>query len=177
MQTIVLKQPDIEPISLDEAKNYLQIDHNCDDHVLSNIIQSAREYVEQFINKAFITQTRQIVITAQAGRKKRYFLGSAPFLHLVSSVTLNDKPFTNYHLITGIGQAMLCLHAPLHENDLMKVTFTCGFGDKPENVPAIFKQAILIKISEMYNHRSGAAFSSRSYLKDLLASYQMLRLA
>lgn len=37
----------------------------------------------------------------------------------------------------------------------VKITFICGYGDNAENVPLAIRQAILLIVSELYDHRSG----------------------
>lgn len=46
-----------EPISLDEAKNYLKIDFDTEDTLLAEMITSAREQAELFCNRSFVPKT------------------------------------------------------------------------------------------------------------------------
>lgn len=56
----VTQEPGSEPISLDLAKSHLRVDHNDDDEVIYILIQTAREMVEQRIQRSLITQTRTL---------------------------------------------------------------------------------------------------------------------
>ncbi len=175
MHTEIVRKPLIEPVTLEEVKDYLHIEHDTEDNLLAHFIQSAREYIEEFVGRAFMTQVRRVTFLGQRGRRKRYFLSSAPFLNLEGPVLLNGQPYQAYHLIKGMGQAMLCLHYPLQENDQLAVTFSCGYGENPQDVPTLYRHAILIKVGELYHNRSGTAKADTSYLRDLLAHTQSLR--
>lgn len=54
----VTTEPTSEPISLIQAKTHLHVDHDDEDQLISILIQSAREIVEQKTNRSLITQTR-----------------------------------------------------------------------------------------------------------------------
>lgn len=53
----VTVQPVAEPLSLDETKLHLRVDHDFEDTLIESMIQAAREYCEQFARRSFITQT------------------------------------------------------------------------------------------------------------------------
>lgn len=49
--------PATEPVSLVEAKLYLRVDHTEEDALITELIESARQMVEEYIQRALITQT------------------------------------------------------------------------------------------------------------------------
>lgn len=53
----VIKGPASEPVSLDDAKAHLRIDHDDDDDLIAAYTAVARTRAEQFLNRALITQT------------------------------------------------------------------------------------------------------------------------
>ena len=54
--------PSVEPVSLEEAKNYLKVETADDDTLISSLIKSARELIERYLRKALITQTWEMVL-------------------------------------------------------------------------------------------------------------------
>lgn len=52
-----------EPISLDEAKNYLKIDFDTEDDLIAEMITSAREQAELFCNRSFVPKTIEFSTT------------------------------------------------------------------------------------------------------------------
>ena len=53
----VIERPIVEPVSLDDAKAHLRIDHDSDDGLIAAYTAVARSRAEQFMNRALITQT------------------------------------------------------------------------------------------------------------------------
>jgi uncharacterized phiE125 gp8 family phage protein len=49
--------PYAEPVSLDEMKLHLRVDGTDEDALIRGLIQAAREYCENFQNRAYVTQT------------------------------------------------------------------------------------------------------------------------
>ena len=49
--------PLIEPITRDEAKEFLRVDHDNDDELITSLISAARFNLEDYISQALITQT------------------------------------------------------------------------------------------------------------------------
>jgi uncharacterized phiE125 gp8 family phage protein len=49
--------PTIEPITLDEAKAHLRVDHTADDGLIVSLIAASRQWAEARSGRAFITQT------------------------------------------------------------------------------------------------------------------------
>jgi uncharacterized phiE125 gp8 family phage protein len=62
MSSILLTGPAIEPLSLDEAKAFLRVEHNDDDQVFSALIAAARTHIETQLQVALITQGWRIVL-------------------------------------------------------------------------------------------------------------------
>lgn len=51
-----------EPVTLDEAKQYLRIDGNDDDILIMSLIQQAREWCEAYQNRKYVTQTLELIL-------------------------------------------------------------------------------------------------------------------
>ena len=49
-------QPSAEPVSLQEAKLFLRVDHDAEDAAISQMITTAREVAEQILNRSLLTQ-------------------------------------------------------------------------------------------------------------------------
>ncbi|MCK9569543.1 head-tail connector protein [Candidatus Pacearchaeota archaeon] len=57
---IVKTPPQDEPLEIEEAKTHLRIDSTDEDEYIQTLIISAREYCENFQNRAYITQTLEL---------------------------------------------------------------------------------------------------------------------
>jgi uncharacterized phiE125 gp8 family phage protein len=60
MSAILLTAPAVEPVTLDEAKAYLRVEHSDDDDVIAALIAGSRIHVEAQPRRALITQSWRI---------------------------------------------------------------------------------------------------------------------
>lgn len=61
MTVRVSTAPVCEPISLVEAKAHLRVDTSDDDTLITNLIRAAREYAEDFQNRAYVDRTYELL--------------------------------------------------------------------------------------------------------------------
>ena len=62
MAAILIEPPAGEPLTLNEAKNYLRVGHDADDALIQSMIAAARVQVEAHTRRALLTQTWRIVL-------------------------------------------------------------------------------------------------------------------
>ncbi len=96
MQLVCLQPPRQEPVSVGEAKQYLRIDHEAEDELLANLIQTARSAVEDFTQRSLMTQVWQLTITEQPSRRlpflsKKTYPGPELFPHNLPFLIKDDK--------------------------------------------------------------------------------------
>jgi uncharacterized phiE125 gp8 family phage protein len=56
----VTTAPTSEPITRDEAKSFLRVDISDDDTLIDNLIQSAREFCEEYTGRTLINTTYKL---------------------------------------------------------------------------------------------------------------------
>ncbi len=64
MTSILLTGPDIEPLSLEETKIFLRVEHNGEDQLIAALIAGARIHIEAQTQTALITQSWRMVLDA-----------------------------------------------------------------------------------------------------------------
>lgn len=162
----LITPPQSEPIALDEAKEYLRIDDSEDTYVTSLII-GAREYCENFQNRAYINQ--QWELTLDDFETYEIIIPKPP-LQSIDSIKYKDcagiervMQGTDYITDTDsyIGRIMPPYGRPWpifvpYPANAVRVRFTCGYGDAPK-VPQRVKQAMLLLISHWYENRLPAS--------------------
>jgi hypothetical protein len=62
MRSALITPPTDEPITLAEAKRHLRVDHDAEDADILDLIKAARERIEAEVDRALITQTRDLVL-------------------------------------------------------------------------------------------------------------------
>ena len=158
----ITTQPDIEPITLDEAKLNLRVDCTADDDLITALIVAARRWCEQYENRAYITQT----ITAKANWLPWEIILPLPLLQSVTSITYIDLIGDVQTLSDALydidtfrepGRVTRAFNAtyPSVRGDVNGVTivYEAGYGDTAADVPAETKQAIQLFIAHLYDNR------------------------
>lgn len=197
-----LEAPKIEPVSLDEAKLYLKIDQNEEDDLLASMITAARRTIETYCGRCLISQSWRFQVNAgfvfvrsdyaylqsdQSMAAGGVELPKGPFIELVGTPVLlsGEKtfnirefrldtlgPFAKIHLGGGLGPT----------RDTLQVDFKAGYGDKAEDVPAEFKQAILMIVGDLYRNRHASETNSiqepllNNTVRSLIEPYRLIRL-
>ena len=152
--------PTIEPVTLSEAKAHLNVDWDDDDTLISNLITQGRQYVEDVTGRALITQTWEIKFDCF----KTEIKVPRPPLQSVSSITYQDESdaqqtlgASNYSVDTDSEPGRIVEsptgNYPSTYDDInaVTVTFIAGYGDAASDVPEALKQAIKLRIEEMYD--------------------------
>ncbi len=184
--------PLVEPVSLEEIKNYARISYNNDDEFLGELIVGAREWCEAFTGRAFITQTRQVALSAMPKRREVSFARGP--LQDVLQVSVYDcegvvTDFDVSNLI--VDNASTSGRAILHDNAVwpvmqraangMVIDYVAGYGGAGADVPGPIKLAIKQLVAHWYENRDllcNDNFTSRTPLtvEVLLQSYRVFRM-
>lgn len=190
----ILTPPGVEPIALDQAKTFLRVSHADEDELITNLIVSARERVEAETGRALITRTCREMLDdwAVEGRFSPPCILKlpAPPLHGVSAITLFAADDTSavwssgdYFVDTDTDPGRIIARRgsgfprPGRHAGGIQIDFVAGYGDTPDDVPAVLKEAILRLVGEAYHDRDGpAARPLPASIASLLAPYRRVRL-
>lgn len=164
--------PDIEPVTVEEAKVQARVEHDADDALIEQLIAAARDAAEQRTGRALITQTWQ-----QRGRPRDDVLELRRWPAIeVLSVSDEDGALSaaDWRSVVGEAPEVELLNDPGGE---ITVEYTAGYGATAEVVPASIRQWILIAVSTMYEHRegevTGTIVSEVGYVDNLLNDYRV----
>lgn len=168
----VATAPAVEPVSLAEAKAHLRVDISDDDSYISALITAARQYAEEYLDRALIAQqltmrmdsfpyefelprppmassgtltSTSITYTLEAATPTTTTLSTATY-----RVDRNDTPGRIRTIYGGTW--------PSHLSDPNAVTVTwwAGYGAEGSNVPAAIRHAMLMLIGHFYERRLAA---------------------
>lgn len=154
MKLKVYTAPTIEPVTLDEAKLALSIDGTARDTQVTAAIVAARELVEEYTNRALITQTLEAAFDEVPGRMVEV---PRPNLLTVVSVTAYDEynddtvvSADDYHVDTYAEPGVVALAngsewttaTPRPVNALV-IRYTAGYGATAATVPRALREAII----------------------------------
>lgn len=157
--------PANEPLTLDDIKDHLRIDHEHEDALLMQLQAAARHTVERSIDQALLEQTwRQYEPGLGSDRCVR--LRIRPVLS-VSAVTAFDGDgnpavlaSTDYHLVRDRDGQLVefadNIDPALCANGL-EIDVLCGMGSLGLDVPETLRHAILLLIAHWYEFRGAVA--------------------
>lgn len=159
---LIQNQPDDEPLTLEEVKDYLRVDTNSEDTLITSFIIAARRQVEARTYRPLITQTWLLSLDfsdisdiveinkfpLQSVDSIKYFdidgniqtIDSSKYIVDINSnpcrVQFTDLPSTIKNQINA-----------------MQIEFTCGYGDLASYVPEDIKLAMKFIIGHYYENR------------------------
>lgn len=171
--------PAIEPLGLDEVRQYRRIDATEEDNLLLTLIAVARHRCESFTGRALITQTWDLVRGIWPNRPRFGVDPSQPQpypscmliprspLISVASVKYYDvtgaefvMPATDYYVDTDSEPGRVALQyariwptTVLRPANGIRVRFTAGYGADATSVPAPLVQGIQYAVGHMHEHR------------------------
>lgn len=159
--------PPIEPVSLDEAKSFLRIDHDDENDLIETLIRSARERLEDRLNVAMIERSMRLE-RSEGGdiALPRWPVSSVDD---VSIDGLNTTAFTA-KLLSRPAQVMVSSGAPV------TIEFTAGYGTERSDIPAPMRQAILLLVAHGYEHRDVPPDTMPLMVDALTMPYRVLAL-
>lgn len=190
MSSLLLAAPAVEPLSLDEAKAFLRVEHNDDDALISALIAASRIHVETETRRALITQSWRIVFDdwPECGRLP---VRPAP-LRALTAARVYDVQGSAHVIdlqafVLELGASELAfmpwvLMQPTRIAAGVELDVMVGYSDTALNVPEPLRQAMRLLIAHWYENRGlvgndstkGAALP-RS-VAALIAPYRMLSL-
>ena len=158
MTLTLITPPAIEPLDLVAAKNYLRVESEADDDLISDLIVAARLECEHRTGRCFITQTWRLTLdgfapTLQLPRPPLIAVESISFLGQDGRETLFDlddlivSPGTPGRLAPRDG-----CHWP--QRGGLSIEYTAGYGPNSSDIPRNIVQAIRLLVAHYYEHRS-----------------------
>lgn len=187
----VVTPPAVEPVSIVEAKAHLRVEEALDDAFIEDLlIPAARGYVEKACSRALIEQTIKTFHAPPCGREAVTLLGGSlatvPALAgtyidpdgaeqtLSGLIAVQRGDAQCARVIPAVGStwpAMAC------RDDALRLQYVVGWADA-DAVPVPLRQAVLLMISQLYEHRTPEVTGTISTtlalsLEALMAPYRL----
>ena len=159
--------PAVEPITLAEAKAHCRVDTSADDTLIQGYITTAREWVEDYIDRALVTQQLVMKLDTFPGeielpRPPMIASGTATAVTITyvtgeagGTATLSASEYrVDRDSTPGVIRTLYAGSWPSHLLDQNSVTVSwwAGYGDAA-SVPQRVKSAILMCVHELYEKR------------------------
>lgn len=170
--------PTTEPISLEEAKEYLRVDNSVEDTLITTLIKAARSKVESDTWRKMITQTWLLSMDKNEVKKFIGITGSP--IQTINYVKYFDINVVQQTLTTGSYQSNILNEPAIIElseipqmaerMNAMQIEFVCGYG-VAASVPEDLKLSMKLLIGHWYEHREAVTVGN---MKDLPMAYDVL---
>ncbi len=158
--------PTAEPVSLDETKLYLRVDHSEDDALILSMISAARQYCEAVTKRSFTTQTMQMFSdqfpdTDTINVPRPFYSTTDVTVNYYTSGSTAPTTFasSNYWVDDSVEPGRIVLRdasewptSDLRSAKGVEVTFRSGYGGQPD-VPDGIKMAMKSLIGHWYTNR------------------------
>ena len=189
MPSILLSAPAVEPVTLDEARSFLRVEHNADDEVIAALTAGSRIHVE--------AQTRRALDHAKLAHHARFLAARRPVDGAASAAAgadccarlrcrqqcascrragLRARPRR-----IGAGLCALGIAGAGRPAAGIELDVTVGYGDAAIDVPEPLRQAIRLLTAHWYDNRglvAGGAGGALlpSTVAALIAPYRVMSL-
>jgi uncharacterized phiE125 gp8 family phage protein len=159
--------PAVEPVTLAEAKAHCRVDASADDALIQGYITTAREWVEDYIDRSLVTQQLVMKLDAfpaeiELPRPPMIASGTATAVTITyvtgeagGTATLSSSEYrVDRDATPGVIRNLYGGSWPSHLLDQNSVTVSwwAGYGDAA-SVPQRVKSAILMCVHELYEKR------------------------
>jgi uncharacterized phiE125 gp8 family phage protein len=171
--------PTTEPVTLTEAKNWLKISTSADDDLITMLIESERQILEDRLNIKLISQTIEQKSDRFPATGSPIYLEANP-VSSVTSVYYKDAAgstaeFANtfWDLDNTSERGRIYLNdnqnypTILNEEDAIIITYVSGYANAAA-VPDKYKKLLLHMVSFSYENRQNPIQEKRTYLDKLI---------
>jgi uncharacterized phiE125 gp8 family phage protein len=188
MSSLLLSAPAVEPVTLDETRDFLRVEHNDDDEVIAALTAGARIHIETQTRRALITQDWRLTRDAWPADGRIAVL-PAPLQSLIA-VRVTDFEGNTHDVdlqafVSDLGASALvfapwALSAPGQIAAGIALAVRVGYGDAAIDVPEALRQAIRLLAAHWYDNRglvaSGTIAALPASVSALIAPYRMVSL-
>lgn len=152
----ILEKPEILPVSLEDVKIHLKIEHHDENDYLTHLIETATENIQNVLNRSLIKQ--KILYQGHVKKRKDGLAEiSLPrpniiLVESVKSVRLGHvyTPVKRFHIHhEGMMQKIIAYT----EDDVLEVVYEAGYGIYQKHIPSPIKHGILKMVANLYENR------------------------
>jgi hypothetical protein len=143
------KSKSVYPVSLLEAKRHIRLDADFidDDDYIESLIEVATAMAENYINKDIAKTTNTLEIYDFDTDSVTIYEGN--FISVIDVVDANDASIGTVDATYSYFNSFKIDWTNNLSSDPLKITFYTGYNEN--EAPKIIKQAILIKIADLYD--------------------------
>jgi uncharacterized phiE125 gp8 family phage protein len=181
--------PEVEPVTVQEAKDHMKVPGTDDDALVGTVVLAARQYVESVTGRSLISQTWDLFLETfpdeirlpkgpvQSITSITYVDENGSTQTLGASTYTLDSTTDPPRIVLAYGESWPDVRA---QAQAICVTYVAGYGDDPADVPEPVRLSVMMMAATLYEHRemiaSGGGISRIPFSVDhLLMPYRAWR--
>lgn len=180
----IIQPPGAEPVTLEDVKTHLRIDHDQDDTFVAGLIAAARQICEAHTRRALITRTYALFLDVWPRDTRTLSLPNPPLIDVtlintydtnnVGTVFDDSRYFVDTSGMTG--RVVMTDTAPSASRDVngIEIRYRAGYGATPAAIPPALRQGLRQLIAHLYENR-GDTSTQALYASGAASLFQPFR--
>lgn len=182
MRLFLIQPPQFEPVSVQEAKDYLALAGTSQDTLIQSLISAARAHIEAITNRALLSQRWMITLNdfpvGFGDRDIHLPLGRCLSVESIqyrdtdgawqTMAGPEESPPGTLFEVDLYGQACGIVRpsgssmwpSTWTAGNAVRISGTFGYGAAPADLPPDLRQAVLVRVADLYDNRSDAEGAS-----------------
>lgn len=173
LYSVVVTQPEYEPVTLEEAKDHLEYTGTLKDRYIEGLIVTARRICESYTGLSFVTQERSINLDRFPWTNRGYLQIPYGPVQSITSVEYEDEDGNVVEMVENVGfyidtKSSVARFYPLNESgergywptdvldraNIISINYVAGFDDvSGVMLPPQIKTAILMLVAKLFENR------------------------
>ena len=161
-------EPVSEPITLAQAKNYLKVDFDDDNDLITSLIASARVRLEKYAGVAMSARTLQVVAYVDEFIELPYApLNNITKVEYWDNGTWVEMSIGDYYIL---GTTYKKIYMVANNRMEYRFTYTCGYTTIPQPmITALYKL-----IADLYDYRESSVEDSKPN-SNITSAYELIK--
>ena len=160
--------PTATVVTLAEAKNYLRVDFNEDDSLITSLINTAQTRLEQFAGVAMTPRTLRVVAYVDNFIELPYVpTNTISLIEYWDSTNWVAMSIGDYQIL---GETTKKIYFTSIFNSEFRFTYTCGYA----TTPTTMKTALLKMVSDLYEYRESSVEATKPSA-NLMTAYELMK--
>lgn len=160
----IISQPATTPVSLQECKDWMKVSWDNDDNLIEGLINTAVTKAQEYCSLALITQTIRLGIKDYSEEVELPYGPHQSISRVIRKYKDETKTLTEgsgYHLDGSCPNMFYTIYPDtVYRTSIgavpyrLIIDFVAGYGDEPENVPQVIREALKLMVANAYEYRN-----------------------
>ncbi len=162
-ELIKLEEPSVEPITVDEVKEFLRISGDSENNTINDLIKSARIEAEKYMKASLIKQKWRLAFCNATEMEVDLPMGPTSSVDIVNLVDKNgtETEFSSANYYLSPAKYFLFFDV-IPSAKFIHIDYFAGYGETADSVPQVIKTALLNQIAYRYENRRKANINQAS---------------